>query len=82
MTRPKSVALAFLTGAVLSSQTGRSFEDSLFESVSALSTTGLTTGITSLQLDSLSKLMLTANMILGRFEIIAIFYIFFRVLRR
>ncbi|HKU48943.1 MAG TPA: potassium transporter TrkG [Nitrososphaera sp.] len=76
------IFVSFLTGAVLSSQTGRSFEDSLFESVSALSTTGLTTGITSLQLDSLSKLMLTANMILGRFEIIAIFYIFFRVLRR
>jgi trk system potassium uptake protein TrkH len=75
------IFVSFLTGAVLSSMTGRSFEDGLFESVSALSTTGLTSGITSLELDSFSKLMLTANMILGRFEIIAIFYIFFRALR-
>jgi trk system potassium uptake protein TrkH len=75
------IFVSMLTGAVLSNLTGRSFEDGLFESVSALSTTGLSTGITSLQLDSFSKLMLTANMILGRFEIIAIFYIFFRALR-
>ena len=75
------IFVSFLTGAVLSSMTGRSFEDGLFESVSALSTTGLTSGITSLELDSFSKLMLTANMILGRFEIIAIFYIFFKALR-
>jgi trk/ktr system potassium uptake protein len=75
------IFVSVLTGAVLSNLTGRSFEDGLFESVSALSTTGLSTGITSLQLDSFSKLMLTANMILGRFEIIAIFYIFFRTLR-
>jgi trk system potassium uptake protein len=75
------IFVSFATGAVLSNQTGRSFEDGLFESVSALSTTGLTSGITSLQLDSFSKLILTANMIIGRFEIIAIFYIFFRALR-
>src|SRR6185503_4630392 len=58
------IFVSVLTGAVLSNLTGRSFEDGLFESVSALSTTGLSTGITSLQLDSFSKLMLTANMIL------------------
>ncbi|MGH9879759.1 MAG: potassium transporter TrkG, partial [Nitrososphaerales archaeon] len=75
------IAVAIITGVVLSNNTGRTFEDGLFESVSALSTAGLSAGITSLQLDSFSKLMLTANMILGRFEIIAIFYIFFRTLR-
>ncbi|HEV8404317.1 MAG TPA: potassium transporter TrkG [Nitrososphaera sp.] len=76
------VFVSILTGSVLSYTTGRSFEDGMFESVSALSTTGLSTGITSLALDSFSKLMLTANMILGRFEIIAVLYIFFSALRK
>jgi trk system potassium uptake protein TrkH len=76
------ISISILTGSVVSYNTGRSFEDGLFESVSALSTTGMSTGITSLQLDPLSKLMLTANMIVGRFEIIAILYIFFSSLRK
>lgn len=76
------IGLSILTGSLLSYATGRSFEDSMFESVSALSTTGMSTGITSLALDSFSKLMLTANMIVGRFEIIAILYIFFSSLRK
>ncbi len=76
------IGLSILTGSALSYATGRSLEDGMFESVSALSTTGMSTGITSLALDSFSKLMLTANMILGRFEIIAILYIFFSSLRR
>ncbi len=76
------VFLSVLTGLVLSYTANRSFEDSMFESVSALSTTGLSTGITSLSLDSFSKLLLTANMILGRFEIIAVLYIFFSALRK
>jgi trk system potassium uptake protein TrkH len=76
------VSIGVLTGSVLSYSTGRSIEDAMFESVSALSTTGMSAGVTSLQLDSLSKLMLTANMILGRFEIIAVLYIFFGALRK
>jgi len=76
------ISISILTGIVLSYNTGRSFEDGLFESVSALSTTGTSVGITSLQLDPFSKLMLTANMIVGRFEIIAILYIFFSSLRK
>lgn len=76
------IGLSILAGSVLSNTTGRSFQDGLFESVSALSNTGLTAGITSLALDSFSKLMLTANMIIGRFEIIAILYIFFKSLRK
>jgi trk system potassium uptake protein TrkH len=39
-------------------------------------------GTNSVGLDSFSKLMLTANMIVGRFEIIAILYIFFSSLRK
>jgi trk system potassium uptake protein TrkH len=76
------ISISVLTGSIVSYNTGRSFEDGMFESVSAISTTGLSTGITSLSLDPLSKLLLTANMILGRFEIIAILYIFFSSLRK
>jgi trk system potassium uptake protein len=76
------IGISILAGSALSSATGRSFEDGLFESVSALSNTGLTAGITSLALDPFSKLVLVANMIAGRFEIIAVLYIFFSSLRK
>lgn len=76
------ISISILTGSVLSYTTGRDLADGIFESVSALSTTGLSTGITSLALDPFSKLMLVANMITGRFEIIAILYIFFSALRK
>ena len=76
------VLLSFITGAVLSYFAERNFIDSLFESVSALTTTGITTGITTLYLDLVSKTFLIINMIAGRFEIIAIFYIFFGILEK
>jgi trk system potassium uptake protein TrkH len=76
------VLISFITGAVLSYFAERNFIDSLFESVSALTTTGITTGITTLNLDLVSKTFLIINMIVGRFEIIAIFYIFFGILEK
>jgi trk system potassium uptake protein len=76
------VLLSFITGAVLSYFAERNFIDSLFESVSALTTTGITTGITSLNLDLVSKTFLIINMIVGRFEIIPIFYIFLGILEK
>ena len=76
------VSIAFITGSVLSYLTNSRLEDALFESVSAISMTGLTAGITSVNLDVFSKLILAANMIVGRFEIIAILYIFFAYFRR
>ncbi|MDP9015443.1 MAG: CBS domain-containing protein [Thermoproteota archaeon] len=76
------VSIALITGSVLSYLTNSRLEDALFESVSAISTTGLTAGITSVNLDVFSKLILAANMIVGRFEIIAILYIFFAYFRR
>jgi len=76
------VSIALVTGSALSSLTNSRFEDALFEAVSAISTTGLTAGITSVNLDVFSKLILTTNMIIGRFEIIAILYIFFTYFRR
>jgi trk system potassium uptake protein TrkH len=76
------VSIALITGSILSARAGSSFEDALFESASAISTTGLTAGVTSVNLDSFSKIMLTANMLVGRFEIIAILYIFFSYFRK
>jgi trk system potassium uptake protein TrkH len=76
------VVVSFITGIVLSYFAERNFLDALFESVSALTTTGLSTGITALDLDLVSKLFLIINMIVGRFEIIAILYIFFGAIRR
>ena len=76
------VSIALITGSVLSSLTNSSFEDAMFEAVSAISTTGLTAGITSVNLDVFSKLLLITNMIVGRFEIITILYIFFVYFRR
>ena len=76
------VSIALLTGLALSSLTNSNFEDGLFEAASAISTTGLTAGLTSANLDVFSKLILTTNMIVGRFEIITILYIFFVYFRR
>jgi trk system potassium uptake protein TrkH len=76
------ILVSFITGIALSYLSEHNFIDSLFESVSALTTTGLSTGITTLDLDLVSKTFLIINMIVGRFEIIAILYIFFSFLRR
>jgi len=75
------VSVALITGSLLSFLTNSRFEDAMFEAVSAISTTGLTAGITSVNLDVFSKLILAANMIVGRFELIAILYIFFAYFR-
>jgi trk system potassium uptake protein len=76
------IFVSFTTGIALSYFSKYNFIDSIFESVSALTTTGLSTGITNLDLDLASKALLIVNMIVGRFEIIAILYIFFGFLRR
>jgi trk system potassium uptake protein TrkH len=76
------VLVSFITGSVLSYFAERNFMDSLFESVSALTTTGLSTGITTLNLDLVSKTFLIINMVTGRFEIIAILYIFSGIIRK
>ena len=59
-----------------------SFIDTVFETASTISNNGLTVGITTMDLDSISKMILSFNMIMGRFEIIAILYIFISKLRR
>jgi trk system potassium uptake protein TrkH len=71
------VGVVLVTGAALSV-----LEDALFEAISALTTTGLSTGIIAIDADLLPKLILMANMVAGRFEIVAILFIFFAWFRR
>jgi len=58
------------------------FVDAVFEAATTISNNGLSVGITTIDMDSISKLILSFNMIIGRFEIIAILYIFISKLRR
>jgi trk system potassium uptake protein TrkH len=76
------VSFALITGYALSYLDGLPFLDSTFEAVSALSTTGITMGVTTLHLDLVSKSILIMNMIVGKFEIIVVLYIFSSALRR
>ncbi len=76
------VAFSFVTAVVLWLVEQKDFLDSLFELVSALTTTGIMAGITSMDMDIVSKAFLVFNMIAGRFDIIAIVYFFLEVSRR
>jgi len=76
------VSTALATGFVLSTLDGRSLMDATFEATSSLTTTGLSVGITSLDLGLESKSILIANMIIGKFEIIVLLYIFSDSVRR
>lgn len=76
------VSLALVTGYALSYLGHRPLVDASFEAVSALTTTGLSVGLTSVDLDLVSKSVLIVNMIAGRFEVIVILYIFFDSVRK
>jgi trk system potassium uptake protein TrkH len=76
------IIVSFVTAIILLLVEQRSFLDSLFESVSALTTTGITTGITSPSMSNISQIFLIFNMIAGRFEIIAIIYFFLEISKR
>ncbi len=58
------------------------FIDIVFEATTTISNNGLSVGIISIDMNSISKMILSFNMIMGRFEIIAILYIFISKLRR
>ncbi len=76
------LAVGLVTGGILASiNSGVPIENAIFESISALSTTGLSTGFVMADSNLATKLILIINMIAGRFEIIAILYIFIRPLR-
>jgi trk system potassium uptake protein len=74
--------LSFISGMSIEYLTNTSFIDAFFESVSASTNTGLSAGITNVGLDSISKSILITDMIIGRFEIITVLYVFFNFLRR
>ncbi|HEX6067791.1 MAG TPA: potassium transporter TrkG [Nitrososphaera sp.] len=76
------IGVALVTGAALSVLESVPFEDALFEAVSALTTTGLSTGIIAVDADLVPKLILMINMVAGRFEIVAILFIFVAWFRR
>jgi trk system potassium uptake protein TrkH len=76
------IIVSFATAIVLWVVEQKGFLNSLFESVSALTTTGITTGITSPTMSNISQISLIFNMIAGRFEIIAIVYFFLEISKR
>ena len=76
------VSVSILSAFAIGFIANKNFIDALFESSSAISNTGLSVGITTMNLDDISKSILSLEMILGRFEIIAILYIFIDRLRR
>lgn len=58
------------------SNQGHDFANSYFESVGAITTAGLGTGIIDVDLDPMSKILVSFLMIIGRLEIILFAYIF------
>jgi trk system potassium uptake protein len=76
------IAVSLITGIIISHLDKENFLDSFFDSVSALTTTGLSSGITSVEMDPISKIVLIINMIIGRFEIITIIYLFVKISKK
>lgn len=70
-----AAALIVVTAALLATQPGVLLTDALFESVSALSTVGLSTGLTS-KLDETGRWILCAAMIGGRVGPLAVLWTF------
>jgi trk system potassium uptake protein len=75
------ILFSFVSAVALSYFAKSNFIDALLQSSSAISNTGLTVGMNIIDLDIPSKVLLSINMILGRFEIITILYIFISKLR-
>lgn len=67
-----SGAVSILVTTALVTIGGYPFLDSLFDSVSAFTTTGLSTGITSITLPNYAKVALIVEMIIGRLEVIPV----------
>ncbi len=68
--------LVLLVSTIIISAQGYSLQDSLFESASALATTGLSTGLSSHTLPLLAKTVLIIDMWFGRVEIIPYLILF------
>ena len=65
------IALSFFGGIFISTASGVSFADALYEAVSALATVGLTAGVTS-QLGTASQILIIAYMYFGRVGVLTI----------
>ncbi|MBI2127164.1 MAG: TrkH family potassium uptake protein, partial [Thaumarchaeota archaeon] len=65
-----SLSILLSTAALMAS--GASFLNSIFESISAFSTVGLTTGVTSMAMPDFAKMALIAEMVIGRVEVIPV----------
>lgn len=70
-----AAALVVVTAALLATQPGVALTDAFFESVSALSTVGLSTGLTA-KLDTTGRWILCAAMIGGRVGPLAVLWMF------
>ncbi|MCL4435399.1 MAG: hypothetical protein M1503_05960 [Thaumarchaeota archaeon] len=64
--------VTIMIGSAILTLTGSSFLNSFFESISAFSSTGLSTGITSMTMPDFAKIVLVSEMIMGRVEIIPV----------
>ena len=65
-----------LLGALYLSSEGYNFYDSYFETIGAITTAGLGSGILGPHLDPIGKIIASFLMILGRLEIIIIVFMF------
>ncbi|WP_297593282.1 potassium transporter TrkG [Nitrosopumilus sp.] len=65
-----------LVGALYLSSEGYDFYDSYFETIGAITTAGLGSGILGIDLDPLGKIIASFLMILGRLEIILVIFMF------
>lgn len=65
-----SYVIVFILGALFLAYHGNSIGDSILESASAISNTGLTTGIVNPNAPASIKLVIIAEMLLGRLEVI------------
>lgn len=65
-----------LVGALYLSSEGYDFYDSYFETIGAITTAGLGSGILGIDLDPIGKIIASFLMILGRLEIILVIFMF------
>lgn len=65
------IALSFIGGLVISASSPISFSDGLFETISALATVGLSTGVTS-SLSTISQFMIIVFMYFGRVGVLTL----------
>ena len=82
------IAFLYIAVAVLSAMVvffyapGYSFMDALFEAASAVGTVGLSAGISSASLAPVAKLVLIADMLLGRLEVLPYILVIYSMVRR